>query len=35
MDFDIRFGKAKLSKANEGHKNDPQNKWFYIMFRLC
>ncbi len=26
MEFEIRFGAAKLSKMNEGHKNDPQNK---------
>ncbi len=26
MDFDVRFGNAKLSKMNEGNKNDPQNK---------
>lgn len=30
MDFDIRFGNAKLSKMNEGNKNDPQNKWFIL-----
>jgi hypothetical protein len=26
MNFNIRFGNAKLSKMNEGHKNDPQNR---------
>ena len=26
MDFQIRFGNAKVSKMNEGQKNDPQNK---------
>ena len=26
MDFEIRFGAARKSKSNEGHKDDPQNK---------
>lgn len=26
MEFDIRFGQAKISKMNEGNKKDPQNK---------
>lgn len=34
MEFEIRFGKARISKMNEGHVNDPQNKWviFYVIF---
>jgi len=26
MDFEIRFGAARISKSNEGQKEDPQNK---------
>ncbi len=26
MDFEIKFGAARISKKNEGNKEDPQNK---------